>query len=160
MPFAKNPDNRYQSGHDLGRALYLVARFAGTKAFSAAESPLLVFMRPAHPRDLLAIASAVLLLASAVTAAGSLGQWVRRRLTPAVAEVPARGSGRSCYVYLGTHGRARIPTPQGCRPGRKPAMRNPFQKLRPASATRRRPGRRRAKVVSPNASFADPSPLP
>jgi serine/threonine protein kinase len=83
---AKDPNDRYQSGNDLARALYLVAR-CGDK-LSAQPNRTYWFMRPAHPRDLLAIASAVLLLASAVTAAGSLRDWVRTRSTPAVAAAP------------------------------------------------------------------------
>jgi serine/threonine protein kinase len=82
---AKNPEERYQSGNDLARALYLVAR-CGDKLSTKPKRPYW-FTRPAHPRDLLAIASAVLLLASAVSAAGSLRDWVRTRSTPAVASV-------------------------------------------------------------------------
>jgi|HubBroStandDraft_6_1064221.scaffolds.fasta_scaffold14851_4 serine/threonine protein kinase len=82
---AKNPDERYQSGNDLARALYLVAR-CGDKLSSQPKRPYW-FMRPAHPRDLLAIASVVLLLASAVTAAGSLRDWVRTQSTPAIEAV-------------------------------------------------------------------------
>ena len=63
---AKNPDNRYQSGSDLARALYLVAR-CGSRLSPQPKRPYW-FLRPAHPRDLLAIASAVLLLAGAMTA--------------------------------------------------------------------------------------------
>src|SRR5208282_6870424 len=80
---AKNPEERYQSGNDLARALYLVAR-AGDKLSARPKRPYW-FMRPAHPRDLLAIASAVLLLVGAVSAAGSLQDWVRTRFTPAIA---------------------------------------------------------------------------
>src|SRR5271155_1632073 len=85
---AKNPDERYQSGNDLARALYLVAR-CGAKLSDQPKRPYW-FMRPAHPRDLLAIASAVLLLASAVIAAGSFRDWVRARISPAVAGLPAK----------------------------------------------------------------------
>jgi serine/threonine protein kinase len=87
---AKNPDERYQSGNDLARALYLVAR-CGAKLSEQPKRPYW-FMRPAHPRDLLAIASAVLLMASAVIAAGSLRDWVQARLSPAVAALPAKTS--------------------------------------------------------------------
>ena len=103
---AKNPDERYQSGNDLARALYLVAR-CGDKLSAQPKRPYW-FMRPAHPRDLLAIASAVLLLASAVSAAGSLRDWVRNRATPAVAAVPARTAEQ---LALSTHTRTRT-TPQ------------------------------------------------
>ena len=85
---AKNPDERYQSGNDLARALYLVAR-AGTK-LSAQPKRSFWFLRPAHPRDLLAIAAAILLLVSAVIGAGSLRDWIRAQFTQAVAAVPAK----------------------------------------------------------------------
>jgi serine/threonine protein kinase len=84
---AKNPGERYESGNDLARALYLVARCGNNLTSLPKRS--YWFLRPAHPRDLLAIASAVLLLASAVTAGGSLRDWVRNRATPATAAVPA-----------------------------------------------------------------------
>src|SRR5271163_689222 len=80
---AKNPDERYQSGNDLARALYLVAR-AGDKLSAQPKRPYW-FMRPAHPRDLLAIAAAVLLLAGTVRAANSLRDWIRARSTPDIA---------------------------------------------------------------------------
>ncbi len=85
---AKNPDQRYQSGNDLARALYLVAR-AGTK-LSAQPKRSYWFLRPAHPRDLLAIASAILLLVSAVIGAGSLRDWIRAKVSQAVAAAPAK----------------------------------------------------------------------
>ncbi|HZV86519.1 MAG TPA: serine/threonine-protein kinase [Candidatus Binatus sp.] len=87
---AKNPDERYQSGNDFARALYLVAR-CGDKLSAQPKRPYW-FARPAHPRDLLAIAATVLLLASAVTAAGSLRDWVRIRSTPATAAAPAKNA--------------------------------------------------------------------
>jgi serine/threonine protein kinase len=87
---AKNPDERYQSGTELARALYLVAR-AGDKLSAQPKRPYW-FMRPAHPRDLLAIASAVLLLVGAVTAADSLRDWIRAWSTPAVASVVPNSS--------------------------------------------------------------------
>jgi serine/threonine protein kinase len=85
---AKNPDERYQSGNDLARALYLVAR-AGTKLSSQPKRSYW-FLRPAHPRDLLAIAAAILLLVSAVIGAGSLRDWIRAQFTQAVAGMPAK----------------------------------------------------------------------
>jgi serine/threonine-protein kinase len=85
---AKNPDERYQSGHDLARALYLVAR-CGPKLSPQPQRPYW-FSRPAHPRDLLAITAAVLLLASAVSAAGSFRDWVRSRSRPAVSAAAAK----------------------------------------------------------------------
>jgi serine/threonine protein kinase len=87
---AKNPDERYQSGNDLARALYLVAR-AGDKLSAQPKRPYW-FMRPAHPRDLLAIASAVLLLVGAATAADSLRDWMRAWSTPAIASVVPNSS--------------------------------------------------------------------
>jgi serine/threonine protein kinase len=84
---AKNPDQRYQSGHDLARALYLLAR-CETKLAPQPKRPYW-FSRPVHPKDLLAIAAAVLLLLSAVSAAGSFRDWVRNRSTPGVAAAPA-----------------------------------------------------------------------
>ena len=87
---AKNPEERYQSGNDLARALYLVAR-AGDKLSVQPKRPYW-FMRPAHPRDLLAIASAVLLLAGAVSAADSLRDWIRTQSTPAIASVGPNSS--------------------------------------------------------------------
>jgi len=87
---AKNPDERYQSGNDLARALYLVAR-AGDKLSVQQKRPYW-FMRPAHPRDLLAIASAVLLLVGAVSAADSLRDWIRTQSTPAIASVGTNSS--------------------------------------------------------------------
>jgi eukaryotic-like serine/threonine-protein kinase len=86
---AKDPDQRYQSGNDLARALYLVAR-AETKLSSQPKRSYW-FLRPAHPRDLLAIASAILLLVSAVIGAGSLRDWIRAKFTQAVGTVPAKG---------------------------------------------------------------------
>lgn len=82
---AKDPEERCQSGNDLARALYLVAR-CGNK-LTAEPKHSYWFLRPAHPRDLLAIASAVLLLASAVTAGVSLGDWLHARSTPSIADV-------------------------------------------------------------------------
>jgi len=95
---AKNPEERYQSGNDLARALFLVAR-AGDKLSVQPKRPYW-FMRPAHPRDLLAIASAVLLLAGAVSAADSLRDWIRTQSTPAIASV---GPNSSKDAGLATH---------------------------------------------------------
>ncbi|HXJ06544.1 MAG TPA: serine/threonine-protein kinase [Candidatus Acidoferrum sp.] len=87
---ARNPDDRYQSCNDLARALYLVAR-CGPHLAPQPNRPYW-FMRPAHPRDLLAVASAILLLASAVIAAGSLYEWLYTRSTHASAAIPVRSS--------------------------------------------------------------------
>jgi serine/threonine protein kinase len=149
---AKNPDNRYQSGNDLARALYLVAR-CGDKLSAQPNRPYW-FMRPAHPRDLLAIASAVLLLASAATAASTLGDWVRSRSTPAVAAVPRTSTPE---LLLST------PT----RTGTIPQAAVPVESRQPKSVPRTSADKRNpvtpgppAREVSPNPSFADPSPLP
>jgi len=147
---AKHPDNRYQSGHDLARALYLLAR-CGDKLAALPNRPYW-FMRPAHPRDLLAIASAVLLLASAVTAAGSLGDWVRTRSTPAVAAVPT-GSTQDLALSMPTPART-IPQPAVAVESRQPKS---VPKTDKRNAVTPGPP---APEVSPNASFADPSPLP
>lgn len=85
---AKNPDDRYQSGNDLARALYLVAR-CGTK-LSSQPKRAYWFLRPAHPRDLLAIASLILLVASAVIATNSLRDWRHVRSAAAFAEMRAK----------------------------------------------------------------------
>jgi serine/threonine protein kinase len=87
---ARNPADRYQSGNELARALYLVAR-CGPQLIPRPNRPYW-FTRPAHPRDLLAIASAILLLASAGIASGSLHQWLYARSTPASAALPAKFS--------------------------------------------------------------------
>jgi eukaryotic-like serine/threonine-protein kinase len=149
---AKNPDNRYQSGNDLARALYLVAR-CGDKLSAQPHRPYW-FMRPAHPRDLLAIASAVLLLASAVTAALSLRDWVRTRSTPAVAAVPLTSTQD---LTLSTHPRTRT-IPQAAVPVES-AQRKSVPKTSADKRNSVTPGPQ-AREVSPNTSFADPSPLP
>jgi serine/threonine protein kinase len=87
---AKNPDDRYQSGNDLARALYLVAR-CGNR-LSPQPKRAYWFQRPAHPRDLWAIASLVLLIASAVIATGSLRDWFQVRSTPMAAAAHAKSS--------------------------------------------------------------------
>jgi serine/threonine protein kinase len=149
---AKNPDNRYQSGNDLARALYLVVR-CGDKLSAQPNRPYW-FMRPAHPRDLLAIASAVLLLASAVIAARSLRDWVRTRSTPAVAAVPRTSTED---LALSTHPRSRT-IPRAAVPVESGQLKSVAET---SAGTRNAvtPGPP-AREDSPNASFADPSPLP
>jgi serine/threonine protein kinase len=149
---AKNPDNRYQSGQDLARALYLVAR--SRDQLSPQPKRPYWFMRPAHPRDLLAIASAVLLLASAVTAAGSLGDWIRTRSTPAVAAAPSRSAQD---LALSRHTRTAT----------IPAAAVPVESSQPKSVPKTSAVKRNAQTpgppareISPHASFAEPSPLP
>lgn len=66
---AKNPDHRYQTGNDLARALYLVAR--GGRQLGPQRKRVSWFQRPLRPRDFWAITSAVLLLASLLLAAFS-----------------------------------------------------------------------------------------
>lgn len=59
---AKNPDNRYKSGNELARALFLVAR---TGSALGPRPPRFSWLRrPVHPRDSWAVASLVLLFAS------------------------------------------------------------------------------------------------
>jgi eukaryotic-like serine/threonine-protein kinase len=149
---AKNPDNRYQSGHDLARALYLVAR-CGDKLSAQPHRPYW-FMRPAHPRDLLAIASAVLLIASAVTAAGSLGNWVRTRSAPAVAAAPTTSTpdlALSTDRRTATIPQAAVPVESGQPKSLPKTSADKRSSVRP---------RLQAPEVSPKPSFADPSPLP
>lgn len=81
---AKNPDHRYQTGNDLARALYLVAR-SGRQLGSKRRS-LSWFQRPLRPRDFWAVASAVLLLASILVAAFSTHDRPR---TNSAASAPA-----------------------------------------------------------------------
>ena len=88
---AKNPEERYQSGNDLARALYLVAR-CGNK-LTATPKQSYWFMRPAHPRDLLAITSAILLLAGALVAGGSLRDWFHAQAMPSIAAVQPKSRG-------------------------------------------------------------------
>jgi serine/threonine protein kinase len=148
---AKNPNERYQSGNDLARALYLVAR-CGDKLSPQSERPYW-FMRPAHPRDLLAIASALLLLTSAVSAAGSLRDWVRNRSTPAVAAAPARATGElalSTHTRTSTNPQAAVPasnTPPKSIPKTSGHKRSTTTAVPPAHG------------VSPSASVTDPSTL-
>ena len=148
---AKNPDERYQSGNDLARALYLVAR-CGDK-LSLQEKRPYWFMRPAHPRDLLAIASALLLLTSAASAAGALRDWVRNRSTPSVAAMPARTTGE---LALSTHTRTST-TPQAAVPtGSIPPKSTPKISAHKRSTATVPP----AREVSPRASVTDRSTLP
>ena len=87
---AKNPEDRYQSGNDLARALYLVAR-CGTQLAPQPKHPYW-FMRAAHPRDLWAIASAILLVAGAMLATSSLRDWLQPRSAAALASAGAKSS--------------------------------------------------------------------
>ena len=87
---ARNPEDRYQSGNDLARALYLVARCGSRLSPQPKRS--YWFLRQAHPRDLWAIASVILLAASAVIATSPLRDWLQSRPTPSVAAVRAKSS--------------------------------------------------------------------
>lgn len=149
---AKNPDERYQSGKDLARALYLVAR-CGEKLSPQPNRPYW-FMRPAHPRDLLAIAAGVLLLIGALSAAGSLRDWVRTLAPPAVAAVPAKSS-----EDLAFRKRARVPL-EPDRPS--PTAGAAAKSLPEASAKKHAPttGVPEAREVSPTDPVPDRSPLP
>src|SRR5277367_3984913 len=149
---AKNPDERYQSGNDLARALYLVAR-CGTKLTSLPKRTYW-FLRPAHPRDLLAITSAILLLAGALVAGGSLRDWIRNRTTPAFAAVPA-----NITDDLGGASHRKIQT--------APQVIVPVESV-PSKNARKTSARERSSVTpvpearegSPSDAVADPSPLP
>lgn len=148
---AKNPDDRYQSGNDLARALYLVAR-CGEKLTSQTNRPYW-FTRPAHPRDLLAIASAVLLLASAVTAGGSLRDWLQARSTPSIAAIPAKSQedlATTTHTKMAATPKVAAPLKRG------PAISAPQRPAhRRASAT----PVRQAGEVPTSAPLPDPSPL-
>jgi serine/threonine protein kinase len=85
---AKNPEERYQSGSDLARALYLVAR-CGAKLSPQPKRPYW-FLRPAHPRDLLAIAAGVLLMVSLAMGATSLRERLAATPSTPVAASPAK----------------------------------------------------------------------
>jgi eukaryotic-like serine/threonine-protein kinase len=85
---AKDPEQRYPSGNDLARALYLVARSANRPATQV--KPFAWLKRPVHPRDFWAVASLVLLLTSVgLTAKSVHDRWQARNATPVVALKPA-----------------------------------------------------------------------
>ncbi|HKW56068.1 MAG TPA: serine/threonine-protein kinase [Candidatus Acidoferrum sp.] len=69
---AKNPRDRYQTGNQLARALYLVARCRSK--LGAQHARPFWMKRPVQPRDFLAVAAAVLLLVSVAVAETSLRQ--------------------------------------------------------------------------------------
>lgn len=74
---AKNPADRYQTGTQLARALYLAAR---CRPKLASQTPLRFWMkRPVQPRDLLAVASFVILVVSAMLAENSWRERVQMR---------------------------------------------------------------------------------
>jgi eukaryotic-like serine/threonine-protein kinase len=82
---AKDPDQRYQSGNDLARALYLVARAANRPV--AQQKPLAWLKRPVHPRDFWAVASVVLLFSSVAIATHSIRVRLENRALSATAAV-------------------------------------------------------------------------
>lgn len=84
---AKNPKDRYQSGYQMARALYLVAR-GRSKASSHPRYFRSWIRRPAHPRDLVPIASAIALAACLILGLNALRNWLRHSGTRAVV-VPA-----------------------------------------------------------------------
>jgi eukaryotic-like serine/threonine-protein kinase len=67
---AKDPEQRYPSGNDLARALYLLARSGSRIPLQA--KPFAWLKRPVHPRDFWAVASLVLLFASVALGTKSL----------------------------------------------------------------------------------------
>jgi hypothetical protein len=109
-------------------------------------------MRPAHPRDLLAIASGVLLLIGAVSAAGSLRDWVRTPSLPAIAAVPAKSSQDLAFAK-----HARLPAePQA------PAAGAASKPVPQASAKKHAStaGVPQAEEISPGNPVSDRLPLP
>ncbi|HKV23452.1 MAG TPA: serine/threonine-protein kinase [Candidatus Acidoferrum sp.] len=85
---AKDPAQRYQTGSELARALYLVARSANHS--SAPAKRLYWLFRPAHLRDLSAIAATILLIAGATITLGSLKNLIQPRSTPKTASAHAK----------------------------------------------------------------------
>jgi eukaryotic-like serine/threonine-protein kinase len=89
---AKDPDQRYQSGNDLARALYLLARSGNRVPIQAKR--LAWLRRPVHPRDFWAVASLVLLFASVAVGTKSLREHFEGPTSPTRAAVsqPSLGS--------------------------------------------------------------------
>jgi serine/threonine-protein kinase len=149
---AKDPDERYQSGRDLARALYLVARCEAR--LSPQPKRPYWFLRQAHPRDLLAIASAVLLLAGGLITAGSLHDWLRARFTSAVAAIPANPPEDLAYKK---HSRI-LPTPQPASLPKSTRTNSAPKKSERKGGSAASTGQDRA--VSTAAPLPDRSPLP
>jgi len=84
---AKNPEQRYQSGNDLARALYLVARTANRPVSQVRSFAWL--KRPVEPRDFWAVAALVLLVTGAALTAKSANDYWQAQNTPTVAAEPA-----------------------------------------------------------------------
>jgi serine/threonine protein kinase len=85
---AKNPEERYQSGNDLARALYLVAR-CGDRLVATPKSPSILH-RPVLLRDLWAVAGGLLLIVSVAMGATSLRERLAATPTAPVAASPAK----------------------------------------------------------------------
>jgi eukaryotic-like serine/threonine-protein kinase len=84
----KNPEERYQSGNDLARALYLVAR-CGDRLIAAPKS-ISIFRRPLLLRDLWAVAGVLLLMVSVAMGATSLRERLKATPPAPVATEPAK----------------------------------------------------------------------
>jgi serine/threonine protein kinase len=151
---AKNPEGRYQSGNDLARALYLVAR-CGNKLTSEPKKSYW-FLRPAHPRDLLAIASAVLLLMGALVAGGSVRDWFRAQSTPSIDAVQSKPQ---ADLTLPTQTRT-LANPEEAVPAKSAAM-NALKPAKKATAHRHdaAPAVRQASEASSPAPLTDPAPI-
>jgi serine/threonine-protein kinase len=85
---AKNPDERYQSGNDLARALYLVAR-CGDRLVATPKS-VSIFRRPLLLRDLWAVAGGLLLMVSVAMGATSLRERMKATPPAPIATAPAK----------------------------------------------------------------------
>jgi serine/threonine protein kinase len=146
---AKNPSDRYQSGNDLARALYLVARCV--TGLSPQPKRAYWFLRPAHPRDLLAIASLVLLVASAAIATGSLRDWLQKsRSAPVVAAARTKSAEDVAFAKRSQNSPPRevpaqienVPTKSVAKPsGKKRASTTKTQQEREVSASAPSPDR-------------------
>jgi serine/threonine protein kinase len=84
---AKNPEQRYQLGNDLARALYLVARAANRPALQV--KPWARLKRPVEPRDFWMVASLVLLVSGGALTAKSVHDRWQARSGPVAAVTPA-----------------------------------------------------------------------
>jgi eukaryotic-like serine/threonine-protein kinase len=119
---AKNPKDRYQSGYQLARALYLVAR--GRSKSSAKAAYLTSWIgRPANVRDLLPIASAIVLAGSLILGANSLRNWLRQHASEAAAPTQ-RSSGapetRDTHKSRLSQAPDAVGAPEGSRSARRP----------------------------------------
>jgi eukaryotic-like serine/threonine-protein kinase len=85
---AKNPEERYQAGNDMARALYLVAR-CGDRLIATPKS-VSIFHRPVLLRDLWAVAGGLLLMVSVAMGATSLRERLKATPPASVAASPAK----------------------------------------------------------------------